>query len=178
MISNGTISSMNVNCSDMELTLNIKPSGNKGWVTLVLPRILVDSKTDISNDDDFIVLLDSKEVSRSDIPSEKLRILIIPFYDDTSQINVIGVNYPEHAGENACEKKHEPPFSYLLSPLKQFNYGIPPEQVSCKEGLEIAIKKSNWQPLCLTPDTKEKLIQRGWAEPATIVEGEWIDRSK
>jgi hypothetical protein len=66
----------------------------------------------------------------------------------------------------------------ILPPLKQFNYGIPPEQVSCKEGLEIAIKKSNWQPLCLTHDTKEKLIQRGWAEPATIVEGEWIDRSK
>jgi len=63
-------------------------------------------------------------------------------------------------------------------PLQQFKSGIRIEQISCKEGLEIAIKKSNWQPLCLTPDTKEKLIQRGWAEPATIVEGVWIDRSK
>jgi hypothetical protein len=64
------------------------------------------------------------------------------------------------------------------TPLKQFKSGIPSEQISCKEGLEIALKKNNWHPLCLTPDTKEKLIQRGWAEPATIVEGVWIDRFK
>lgn len=66
----------------------------------------------------------------------------------------------------------------IESPLAQFKSGIPPEQVSCKDGLEIAIKKNNGHPLCLTSQTKEKLIQRGWAEPATIVEGEWINKSK
>ncbi|MCV0366370.1 MAG: hypothetical protein K5798_03770 [Nitrosopumilus sp.] len=65
----------------------------------------------------------------------------------------------------------------LDSPLKQFKSGIPSEQVSCKDVLEIVIKKSNGYPLCLTPDTKEKLIQRGVAQSATIVEEGWIDRS-
>lgn len=162
MISNGTISSMNVNCSDTELTLSIKPSGNKGWITLALPRLLVDSKMDISNDDDFFVLLDSKEVSHPDISSEKLRILIIPFYDDTSQINVIGVNYPEHAGENACEKKHEPPFSYLLSPLKQFKSGVVVDEIQCKQNL-VLIQKYDGSPACVTEQTKQKLVERGWA---------------
>jgi hypothetical protein len=130
----------------------------------VIPRVLVDSKIDISHDDDFIVLLNSEEVSHSDIQSEKLRILIIPFYDDTSQIRIIGVNYPEHAGENACEEKHEPPFSFLLSPLQQTQSGVLSNEIQCKYNL-LLIQKYDNSPTCVTSETKTKLIERGWAKP-------------
>ena len=52
-------------------------------------------------------------------------------------------------------------YSYL-SPLKQVEKGILPTEVLCKEGMELAIKKTNGNPVCLSPDTVEKLIDRNW----------------
>lgn len=165
MITNGTISKMKMDCSNVELILDMHSSGNQGWITLVLPRQLVDSQTGSNNDDDFFVLSDSKEIPHSDIASEKLRILIMPFSNDTSQISIIGINYPEQMGENACDGKHDPPFSHLLSPLKQFKSGIAIDQIQCKEGFAVVIKKSNGNPNCVKHETLEKLRERGWAEP-------------
>lgn len=51
------------------------------------------------------------------------------------------------------------------SPLKQFKFGIESKDILCKKDLEIALKSSNGQPICITPSTKEKLIERGWAKP-------------
>lgn len=86
MISNGTISQIDVDCFNIELSLDVEPSDKQGWITLALPRQLIDSKTTDDKDDDFVVLLDSKEIQRSDIASEKLRLLLIPFSDDISQV--------------------------------------------------------------------------------------------
>lgn len=58
----------------------------------------------------------------------------------------------------------------LLSPLKQFVMGINANEVVCKEGLELLLKKSDGSPLCVKPQTKEKLIERGWASENTIYE--------
>ena len=170
MISNGIISQMNMDCSNVELVLDVEPSGEQGWITLALPRQLIDSKMGSNQDDDFFVLLDSKEITHPDIASEKLRLLLIPFSNDTSQVNIIGVNYPEHIGANACNGKHEPPFSFLLSPLKQIQSGIRLDKIHCKENLEL-IQKYDGSPACVKPETKEKLILRGWTvfdAPATF----------
>ena len=61
MISNGTISQMDIDCTNAELTLDVKSSGEQGWITLALPRQLIDSKTEKDKDDYFVLLLDSKE---------------------------------------------------------------------------------------------------------------------
>lgn len=50
-----------------------------------------------------------------------------------------------------------------LSPLKQFKSRIAIDQIQCKEGFAVAIKKSNGNPACVKPETKTKLIERGWA---------------
>jgi hypothetical protein len=75
---------------------------------------------------------------------------------------VIGVNYPEHAGENACEKKHEPPFSYLLSPLKQFNSRISINEIQCRNSLQIMLMYDG-APACVKPESIDKLKQRGFS---------------
>ena len=47
------------------------------------------------------------------------------------------------------------------SPLKQFNSGIPFEEIQCKENLAL-IQKNDGSPACVTEATKQKLIERGW----------------
>ena len=56
----------------------------------------------------------------------------------------------------------------ILSPLKQFNSGIPIDKIQCKEGLELVIKSSNGSPACVKPETKTKLIEHGWASMLTL----------
>lgn len=51
----------------------------------------------------------------------------------------------------------------LLSPRAQFEKGVAAEDIICKEGLELIIKAKNHSPACVKPETKTKLIQRGWA---------------
>ena len=52
--------------------------------------------------------------------------------------------------------------SYFPPPLKQIASGISPENVTCTEGLELIMKKSNGIPACVKPSSVSKLIERGW----------------
>ncbi|HEY8110284.1 MAG TPA: hypothetical protein VIG05_05420 [Candidatus Nitrosotenuis sp.] len=51
----------------------------------------------------------------------------------------------------------------LLPPLQQLKSGIAIDKIQCKENLQLIIKTSNENPICVKPATKEKLIERGWA---------------
>lgn len=55
------------------------------------------------------------------------------------------------------------------SPLKQFKSGTPSQYVNCNDGLELLIKASNGQPICVKPSTKAKLLYIKWAEPTRIL---------
>ncbi|MFB5645758.1 MAG: dienelactone hydrolase family protein, partial [Nitrosopumilaceae archaeon] len=56
-----------------------------------------------------------------------------------------------------------PQIAYFPPPLKQMSQGTSPENVTCTEGLELVLKKSNGLPACVKPSSVEKLIERGWA---------------
>jgi hypothetical protein len=49
-----------------------------------------------------------------------------------------------------------------LSPIEQIRIGVPPEKIQCDEGLELIFKPSINSPKCVKPETKIKLIERGW----------------
>ena len=51
----------------------------------------------------------------------------------------------------------------ILSPLKQIKEGIVPENIVCKEGLELVFKL-NGQPACVKTTSIEKLITWGWTQ--------------
>jgi hypothetical protein len=53
--------------------------------------------------------------------------------------------------------------SNLNSVKSQIKSGIPLDKIQCVEDLELAHKASNGNLVCVRPETKEKLIQRGWA---------------
>ena len=47
-------------------------------------------------------------------------------------------------------------------PLKQFKAGIQIDEITCKKGLELVIKSDHrHHPMCVKPETKTKLIERG-----------------
>ena len=98
-------------------------------------------------------------------------MLLIPFSNNTSQVRVIGVNYPEQMGKNACNEKHEPPFSYLLSPIKQSEIGIPYSETKCLDNL-VLVQKYDTLPACVKPESVVKLLERGWIN-SKIDSNEW-----
>ena len=62
-----------------------------------------------------------------------------------------------------AKRKIEAAEGEILSPRKQVAQGIAPEDVICKEGLELVFKSTNNSPACVNPQTVDKLIERGWA---------------
>ena len=51
------------------------------------------------------------------------------------------------------------------SPLKQFNSGIPINDIQCRNDFTLIIKSKDLSPACVKPNTAEKLVLRGWAQP-------------
>ncbi len=52
---------------------------------------------------------------------------------------------------------------YILSPLKQIKSGVSVDEIQCKESL-VLLTKHDGSPACVKPETKEKLIERGWMQ--------------
>ena len=52
---------------------------------------------------------------------------------------------------------------FVPPPQQQLKNGFLPQQVICKEGLELIFKSTDGSPACVKPTTAEKLIERGWA---------------
>lgn len=50
----------------------------------------------------------------------------------------------------------------ILSPLKQFKSGIKADDIKCNNGLSLVIKAEDDSPACITPQTAQKLVERGW----------------
>jgi hypothetical protein len=50
----------------------------------------------------------------------------------------------------------------IQPPLKSYKSGIPIDKITCKENL-ILVTKYDGSPACVKPETKIKLIERGWA---------------
>ncbi|MFZ1077397.1 MAG: hypothetical protein WAN47_08230 [Nitrosotalea sp.] len=51
----------------------------------------------------------------------------------------------------------------MLSPLRQLKSGIQAQDIQCETGFELILKSQDGSPACVTPDTANILIERGWA---------------
>jgi hypothetical protein len=68
-----------------------------------------------------------------------------------------------HGGPNG------PFITKLFSPHYQTKYGVKHDNVLCNRGLEVVIK-NNDSPACVKPETKIKLLERGWLNQLIIYE--------
>ena len=53
---------------------------------------------------------------------------------------------------------------YILPPRHQLQWIGDPSELVCKEGLDIILKSTTKQPVCVKPETVTKLIERGWGQ--------------
>ncbi len=72
-----------------------------------------------------------------------------------NSLEIMKNNHMEENGENITNSK--------MTPLKQITNGILPEQIICKDKLELIFKVTNGFPACVQLESKLKLIERGWA---------------
>ncbi|HXV39182.1 MAG TPA: hypothetical protein VD699_06405, partial [Nitrosopumilaceae archaeon] len=56
------------------------------------------------------------------------------------------------------------PVAYV-SPLKQWNTGVEPEDVQCRDDLKLVLHKVSDKPACVKDSTLERLIDDGWRLP-------------
>ena len=54
-----------------------------------------------------------------------------------------------------------------ISPRIQMMAGITPDQIECREGLNLVMKESTGKAMCMKASTAEKLIERGIVVPAS-----------
>jgi len=89
-ISGGTIENMELDFESTALDIQIDSTDN-GFITLGLPRELIDSKKQDESDDTFIILIDSIEVAYQEIASiDETRVITINFGVGDEQIEIIG----------------------------------------------------------------------------------------
>jgi len=75
-----------------------------------------------------------------------------PAYNDDRILKIIPLESNVEKGDSS------------LSPLKQVQLGTLPQNVSCKDGLELVIKASNEMPACVKTTSVQRLITIGWAQ--------------
>lgn len=134
-------------------------SVDSGIVKLDVPQRLLEGI--------FMVLVDGNEWDDLLITQNTLSV---NFPHDTSSIEIRGSYYitPYYVGSHlytgVCDVAHDPPYSYILSPLKQIKNGVEPWMVQCNDGLTLLLKPAEFtKPACVTDDTANKLIERHWS---------------
>ena len=81
---------------------------------------------------------------------------IIEYEENGLEINI---------DNNPMAEKEDKIINSELSPLKQIVNGISPENVSCKEGMQLVFKNTYNSAACVKSTTIDKLIERGWIKP-------------
>ena len=165
-IENGKISNVKILVSGTKLAFKINAYGD-GVLELKIPRNVVDV-TIGSIDDQIVVLHDGvekkfteKSLTQSDLVCS--RHIIIPFTKDTSNIEIVSFFLKAEPFRNALGSLYSIDCLLDPSPQMQIKSGVKPENVSCKEGLELIFKSSTGSAACVKPETSIILIKRGWA---------------
>jgi hypothetical protein len=151
-ISNASINSVRLNCDSASFTLYLASDGD-GSLQLDIPNGMLGGI--------FMILVDGKEWNDASIDKN---VLTVNFFEGTSIIEVLGsYNFGTDIEDGVCDVVHDPPYSYILSPLKQIKAGIDQYQIKCKPDFYL-VYKYNGYPVCVLPESVPKLIQRNWME--------------
>lgn len=81
-------------------------------------------------------------------------------------LSTISIKSSDYVMTFLVSKINEPKID---APLKQFNIGIPINNIQCKADFVLIIKSSNSSPACVTANTAEKLFFREWADDENTI---------
>ena len=159
-ITNGTVNEIIPLCDSMSLVVGFD-SDEVGKLSLDIPRNLLDPKSR-DGDGEFFVILNGEEIPYDDISNKHSREIILSFEPGPQELEIIATWDLSLGGKKiSCNAVHDPPYSYILSPLKQFNSGTPYHETICKPGLQLT-QKHDKSPACVSSETYFELIKRDW----------------
>ncbi len=119
--------------------------------TLNVTINVIDDFPDIYHSESFVLNLDecqAYETVETEFVIEKpSSISIHTVVDGESSHGISGLKVIDH----------------IASPLKQFKSGIVIDEIQCRESLTF-VTKHDGSPACVTPETRQNLIDRGWAK--------------
>lgn len=90
----------------------------------------------------------------------------IQYHNAALQFNALN-DFSDYGKQFAESLKHKRMAKYgsdyVLPPKQQMRWLTEPKEIRCNEGLELIFKSSKGEPICFTPKSASKLVQRGWA---------------
>lgn len=163
-IDGGKINSIDVNPHENSITIH---TNQVRWMTLSLPRNLLDAKDDKNNDISFLVFTNYTATSFKETSSGiNTRTLILEVPPITENYNILE---RENAGIKIIGTTLAPQVNHgiipyhITSPISQQKSGIPIKEIDCADGFQLVVKSDGNVPACVMPDTVGKIILRGWA---------------
>jgi plastocyanin len=163
-INGGKINSIDVNPHENSITIH---TNQVRWITLELPRNLLDAKDEKNNDIQFLVFTNYTTTNFQEIDSDKnTRTLTLEVPPITEQNNIFE---RENAGIKivgtilAPQVNHDIILYHIASPISQQKSGIQIKEIDCADGFQLVVKSDGKTPACVKPDTVGTLILRGWA---------------
>ena len=82
-------------------------------------------------------------------------------FDGVNSTNPMAPKYAVHVDVSGRQKQ----IPNFMSPIEKYEYGLSLMKIQESKNLVVAIKASGGKMVSVTPETKQKLIERGWAKP-------------
>ena len=117
-----------------------------------------------THDDYCFILADGEEIECEKSPRQNyahLKFLIPP---KTQQIEIIHAFIPEFDPPKSFQIIHDPPYSYILPPLKQIKNGVDFKDVYCVGNLDLIFRPNYSGVACVKDESTERLAERNWIE--------------
>jgi plastocyanin len=159
----GKMDSISTNPHERSITIHVN---NVRFMTIKLPRDLIDSKGELNNDIPFLVMTNYTrtlfEETGSSNDTRILKITIPPItqgYDillrENAEIKIIGTILAPNVNQSLIPYHMPSPFTQQMS-------GIPISEIDCVDGMQLVVKSDANTPACVKPDTVWNLVVRGW----------------
>ena len=161
------VDNMSMNTSEDSLLIHLSSAPIGSIFQISLPRNLIDSASTNGTDYNFTVFagenpvqkLMSKANFNQTQTSQTVRTLEIQIPSYSQIADMQGEMYVKIIGTKMFEVYN----LEILPPLQQLKSGISVQDVKCKQGLQLIVKAEDGSPACVSPNTAQILIERGWA---------------
>ena len=132
-----------------------------GQIQFVMPDVLLEpGYFPACQNYQLFFLVDGQEAQYTATQIQDGLLVSIQFAQNNSEIEFVGSGTPEGLQlKEQCIRNE----IQKLPPRIQTDY-VDANDVLCKENMELVFKPSSNEPSCVTANTAEKLIQRGWLE--------------
>jgi hypothetical protein len=173
---NGTINEVNAAQHDGASSLLIKTaSSGDSMLEIKFPRNYPYTNEPVTSDGNkFLVLINGLDTVVEYEKTDCFFVFSIPLTNSSViELNTVDLltNTPWHGDDVPAECASQTLVENTptrkdgtIAPRQQFIVGVAAEDVVCKEGLYLIIKSSNDNPACVKLETKQILIERGWAK--------------